>query len=30
VARFAVSGHCPFIEEPEAFNAALRDFSGRV
>jgi pimeloyl-ACP methyl ester carboxylesterase len=23
VARFPESGHCPFIEEPEAFNRAL-------
>lgn len=26
VARFANSGHCPFIEEPAAFNQALGDF----
>jgi len=26
VARFAESGHCPFIEEPEAFNRVLTDF----
>jgi pimeloyl-ACP methyl ester carboxylesterase len=26
VARFANSGHCPFIEEPAAFNRALAEF----
>ncbi len=26
VARFAESGHCPFIEEPDAFNEALETF----
>jgi pimeloyl-ACP methyl ester carboxylesterase len=26
VARFANSGHCPFIEEPEAFNRVLEEF----
>jgi pimeloyl-ACP methyl ester carboxylesterase len=26
VARFAQSGHCPFIEEPAAFNRELEDF----
>jgi len=30
VATFAKSGHCPFIEEPDAFNRALRDFVSRV
>ncbi len=27
VARFANSGHCPFIEEPAAFNRALAEFA---
>jgi pimeloyl-ACP methyl ester carboxylesterase len=26
VARFAKSGHCPFIEEPEKFNRVLAEF----
>ena len=26
VARFAESGHCPFIEEAAAFNSALAAF----
>jgi len=30
VARFAKSGHCPFIEEPAAFNRALEEFLAEI